>query len=70
MLDVSPDAERPTYLGFMNTFLAPVLLLSSIGGLIIQKTSYDVLFGLVIAAGIASLIFSLQLEEPRTDSRE
>jgi MFS family permease len=70
VLDVSPDAERPTYLGFMNTFLAPVLLLSSIGGLIIQKTSYDVLFGLVIAAGIASLVFSLQLEEPRKDSQE
>jgi MFS family permease len=70
MLDVSPDAERPTYLGFMNTFLAPVLLLSAVGGYIIQITSYHVLFSIVIAAGIASLVFSLQLEEPRMDSRE
>lgn len=70
MLDVSPDAERPTYLGFMNTFLAPVLLLSSIGGLIIEKTSYQVLFALVIVAGITSLVFSLQLEEPRMDSQQ
>jgi MFS family permease len=65
MLDVSPEAERPTYLGFMNTFLAPVLLLSSIGGLLIEKTSYDVLFITVIVAGIAALVFALQLEEPR-----
>lgn len=65
MLDVSPDAERPTYLGFMNTFLAPVLLLSSVGGLIVEKISYEVLFAIAIASGIASVIFSLQLEEPR-----
>jgi MFS family permease len=66
MLDVSPDAERPTYLGFMNTFLAPVLLLSSVGGLVVQKTSYEMLFAIVIAAGVASVVFALQLEEPRS----
>ena len=65
MLDVSPEAERPTYLGFMNTFLAPVLLLSSVGGFLIERTSYEVLFTTVIAAGIIALAFSLQLEEPR-----
>ncbi len=65
MLDVSPEAERPTYLGFMNTFLAPVLLLSAVGGFIIERTSYEVLFITVIAAGIVALGFSHQLEEPR-----
>ncbi|MGD8628002.1 MAG: hypothetical protein PVH52_02885, partial [bacterium] len=65
MLDVSPEAERPTYLGFMNTFIAPVLLLSSVGGFVIERTSYEVLFIGVIAAGIIALIFSVQLEEPR-----
>ena len=65
MLDVSPEAERPTYLGFMNTFLAPVLLLSAVGGFMIEKTSYEVLFATVIGAGIAALAFATQLEEPR-----
>jgi MFS family permease len=65
MLDVSPDAERPTYLGFMNTFLAPVLLLSAVGGFIIEQTTYEVLFVTVIAAGVGALVFSHQLEEPR-----
>ncbi len=65
MLDVSPEAERPTYLGFMNTFIAPVLLLSSVGGFVIERTSYEVLFITVIGAGILALAFSVQLEEPR-----
>jgi MFS family permease len=65
MLDISPDTERPTYLGFMNTFLAPVLLLSAVGGLIIEWTSYEVLFASVIAAGLAALLLALRLEEPR-----
>jgi MFS family permease len=65
MLDVSPEAERPTYLGFMNTFIAPVLLLSAVGGLLIEKTSYEVLFLTVIGAAAAALLVSIQLEEPR-----
>jgi MFS family permease len=65
MLDVSPESERPTYLGFMNTFLAPVLLLSSLGGLIIERSSYEALFITVIVSAVLALLFSLQLEEPR-----
>lgn len=65
MLDVSPETQRPTYLGFQHTFLAPVLLLSSVGGFMIEKTSYEVLFMTVIGAGLIALVFSLQLEEPR-----
>jgi MFS family permease len=70
MLDVSPEAERPTYLGFMNTFIAPVLLLSSLGGLLIEKTSYQVLFWTVIFAGAAAVVFATQLEEPRKASQK
>jgi MFS family permease len=65
MLDVSPETERPTYLGFMNTFLSPVLLLSAVGGLLIERTSYEALFLTAIAAGIFAILFALQLEEPR-----
>lgn len=65
MLDVSPEGERPTYLGFMNTFLSPVFLLSALGGYIIEKVSYEALFLVSIASGALSLMFALQLEEPR-----
>jgi MFS family permease len=65
LLDVSPDDQRPAYLGFMNTFLAPALLLSAVGGLIIDWTSYEVLFAIAGGAGLAALVFALELEEPR-----
>jgi MFS family permease len=68
MLDVSPDAERPTYLGFMNTLVAPVLLLSMFGGFIIEKTSFEALFLAVMVAAAAALFAALRLEEPRRRS--
>ncbi len=68
MLDVSPESQRPTYLGFMNTFLSPVFLLSALGGYIIEKVSYEALFVISIASGALSLAFALELEEPRQKS--
>jgi MFS family permease len=65
VLEVSPAAERPAYLGFMNTYLSPVLLLAAIGGFIIDKTSYEALFVISAAAALAALVFAVQLEEPR-----
>jgi MFS family permease len=65
ILDVSPVAERPTYLGFMNTFLSPVLLLAAVGGFIIERSSYEVLFVTAIVAAAGALVASLELEEPR-----
>jgi MFS family permease len=65
MLDLSPENERPTYLGFMNTFLAPAMLLSAVGGLIVEATSFEMLFGIALAASLLALAFSAKLEEPR-----
>jgi MFS family permease len=65
MLDVSPEAERPTYLGFMNTFLAPVLLLSMVGGFVIERTSFETLFFTVMGTAILALILAVRLDEPR-----
>jgi MFS family permease len=65
MLDVSPEAERPTYLGFMNTLLAPVLLLSMLGGYIIEKTSFETLFFAVMGTAVLSLLISFRMDEPR-----
>jgi MFS family permease len=65
MLDVSPDAERPTYLGFMNTLIAPVLLLSMFGGFIVERTSFETLFLAVTGAAVLALLLAIRLEEPR-----
>jgi len=65
MLDLAPESERPTYLGFMNTFIAPVMLLSAVGGLVVEMTSYVTLFAIALGASLFALVFGLQLEEPR-----
>ena len=65
MLDLSPESERPTYLGFMNTFLAPVMLLSAVGGYMVERTSFEVLFAVALGAGLLALVFASQLDEPR-----
>lgn len=65
MLDLAPEKERPTYLGFMNTFIAPVALLSAVGGVVVEITSYETLFIIALAASVLALAFGIQLEEPR-----
>lgn len=65
MLDLAPEEERPTYLGFMNTFIAPVALLSAVGGVVVEMTSYETLFVTALAASLLALAFGIQLEEPR-----
>jgi MFS family permease len=69
MLDVSPEAERPTYLGFMNTFLAPVLLLSMLGGFVIERTSFETLFFAVMATASLALLLAVRLDEPRLQTK-
>ena len=65
MLDLAPEKERPTYLGFMNTFIAPVVMLSAVGGVVVEMTSYETLFITALAASLLALAFGIQLEEPR-----
>jgi MFS family permease len=65
MLDLAPEHERPTYLGFMNTFVAPVVLLSAVGGIVVELTSYETLFTIAGAASVLALVFAIQLDEPR-----
>ena len=65
MLDLAPETERPMYLGFMNTFIAPVMLLSAVGGFVVEYTSYEVLFAVSLAASLLALVFGVQLHEPR-----
>jgi MFS family permease len=68
MLDLSPESERPMYLGFMNTFLAPVMLLSAVGGVIVERLSFEVLFAIALGSSLLALAFAAQLHEPRRSS--
>ncbi|UCE19922.1 MAG: MFS transporter [Gemmatimonadota bacterium] len=64
LLAIAPAKERPTYVGMMNTFIAPTLLFSGIGGVLLDMTSFPVLYSIVLLFGLAALYSSLKLQEP------
>jgi hypothetical protein len=66
LLAIAPPQERPTYVGMMNTFIAPTLLFSGIGGLILDVSSYTVLFLIALFFGLLAVMFSRKLQEPRS----
>lgn len=65
LLDISPEKERPTYVGMLNTFIAPTLVFGGIGGLIVDLTSFQFLYIIVFILAFLALLLSLKLKEPR-----
>jgi MFS family permease len=61
VLRLSPAHDRPTYVGLFNTAGGLLVVLPTLGGAILQSTSYGVLFGLAGAAVAASHILSWHL---------
>jgi MFS family permease len=65
VLEMSPADERPAYVGLYNTLGGTVMVAPVLGGVLLQNTSYPVLFGVTAAGLAASLVLSLGLAEPR-----
>ncbi len=65
LLEIAPPEERATYVGFMNTIIAPTVFFSALGGWIINLSSYTFLFGLVGGLSLLSFLLSLGLQERR-----
>ncbi len=61
LLEIAPQEERSTYVGFMNTIVSPTVFFSALGGLIINISSYIFLFGLVGGLCLLSFILSWSL---------
>ena len=64
LLAIAPAKERPTYVGMMNTFIAPTLLFSGIGGLMLDVTSFPILYMIVLLFSLAAFYSSWKLQEP------
>jgi MFS family permease len=62
LLDIAPPLSRPTYLGLMNTLIAPSLVFPVIGGFIVSATSYHVLF---LLSGVGAVLAFLQASRLR-----
>jgi MFS family permease len=59
LLEIAPDDVRPAYIGLGNTIMGVLTLAPTIGGWLLEVTSYTVLFG--ITAGLVSLGFLVAL---------
>jgi len=68
LLEISPEKERPLYIGFLNTVIAPTILISGLGGWIIQVFTLKILFGIVLLTTMIALVITLKLHEPRPKS--
>jgi MFS family permease len=63
LLEIVPEAERPTYIGLANTTLGLVTFLPVLGGWLIAQFGYGGTFGVGLAFALLGLAASLRLTE-------
>lgn len=61
VLEIAPEQLRPLYTGFLHTIIAPTVALSAVGGLIINVTSYTVLYSLTLVIAVIAIITAKRL---------
>jgi MFS family permease len=64
-LELAPAGQRPTYIGLFNTISGVLVVLPTVGGWLLQVSSYGVLFGLTAAVMITAHVLSLTLPSVR-----
>ncbi len=65
LIELVPEAERPLYLGLANTLMGIIILLSGLGGLIVDWTGFTGLFLLTLLLCLLALAWTAGLPEPR-----
>jgi MFS family permease len=68
-LEIVPEAERPTYVGLMNSLLAGALVLAALAGGLRDVIGYVGLFGVTGVVSIGGLVLAVRMPEPRRGSR-
>ena len=61
VLDIAPPGERPSYTGLANTLAGVVVFAPTLGGIILQITSYHVLFVCSLTGAALALLAALRL---------
>ncbi len=62
LLEIAPDEARPSYIGLGNTVMGVLTLAPTVGGWLLEATSYTVLF--TVTSGLALVGFSLAMRMP------
>jgi len=69
-IEYGPVEQRSTYIGLMNTLLAPLYALSLLAGWIIDSTGYDMVFGIGAASSVIGIFLLITgVSEPRILNR-
>jgi MFS family permease len=63
LLEIAPEPERPIYVGLLHTLTAPTVFLSAIGGVIIQVSSFTLLYILVLLISFGAIYISSKLKD-------
>ena len=65
LLELVPGAKRPLYLGLSNTLMGVVVLISGLGGLVVDFFGFAGLFAVSLGLCLAGYVFASGLPEPR-----
>ncbi len=73
-LELAPDGKRPLYVALLNTISGLLVILPTLGGWILQETSFAVLFGLaavvlILAHGLSYRLPSLYRRTPSVGAK-
>ncbi len=67
LLDIAPPAERTAYTGLSNTIGGLTVIAPTIGGLLLQATSFQALFVVTAVFPIAGLLVALRIPRVRRE---
>ncbi len=65
VMEIAPATQRPIYIGLFNTVGGALVVLPTLGGWLLQATSYGVLFALTAVTLVAAFGLSWSLPVAR-----
>lgn len=68
LMELVPDSERPLYLGLSNTLMGIAILISGLGGLVVDFLGFAGLFTLALGLCLAAYALAAGLPEPREET--
>ena len=69
LLAIAPAARRPSYVGLMNSFLGPFMLLPALAGVLVDRAGPLVVFAAaLVAAGAAFMLTARLPQRPAAQS--
>lgn len=68
LLEIAPDEVRPSYIGLSNTIMGALALAPTVGGGLLEATSYGTLFGITAALVAISFLLAMGLKAPASSA--